>query len=51
MPPEAPMGKRLVALSLHGGTEPIPKATCLHYFSTPKCVFIHGSLVPGTWWA
>lgn len=51
MPPEAPTDRRLAALALRGSTEPIPKATGLHSFFILKCVFIHGSLVPGTQWA
>ena len=45
MPPEAPMGRRLVALSLHSGTEPTPgplayippllPSVCL--FTAPSC--------------
>lgn len=47
MPPEALTGRRLVALSLHSGAEPTPRATCLHSFSVPKCVISHSPLVPG----
>lgn len=49
--PEALTGRRLVALSLHSGAEPTPRATCLHSFSVPKGVISHGPLVPGPQWA